>query len=199
MPLKTALRNTFFLPKASSRTGGQVAKNSHSVAATAIKMISAHNGWRSMNLVMDATCVSSGAQGDRAVGLRQPVRDDGRRLEHSTPCRLLSSPGAMVVCGPRPSYWSARSGLDRQYSFARRLGRSGPQDLGGAPVIRRRHADIAGEKVRKCALRSEAKIEANVGDGSLGGHQRVQSSLHQQRVEVEVRGNTGLGAEEFVE
>ena len=33
MPLKTALRNTFFLPKASSSPGGQVAKISHSTAA----------------------------------------------------------------------------------------------------------------------------------------------------------------------
>ena len=98
MPLKTALRNTFFLPKASSRPCGQVAKISHSAAATTIRMMNAHNGWRSMNFVMGATRVASAPGREQAAGLRQPVRDDG--LMRSTPCRPLSSAGATVVRRP---------------------------------------------------------------------------------------------------
>ena len=60
MPLKTALRNTFFLPKASSRPCGQVAKISHSATAIAIRMTNDHSGLRSMNLVMDAARALSG-------------------------------------------------------------------------------------------------------------------------------------------
>src|SRR5258708_33662696 len=201
MPLKTALRNTFFRPKTSSRPGGQVAKSNHSAAATAIRMANAQTGWRSMNFVIGAPCVPSGPRRQQAFGLRQPVRDDRLRLEHSTPCRLLSSPGAMVVCRPRPppSYRSERPGLDRQYSLARRLARSGPQDLGGAPIVRWCHADIGGKEVREGALRRKAEIEADVGDRRFGDDQRVQRFLHQQRVEVEVRRAAGLGAEKLVE
>ena len=54
MPLKIALRNTFFFPIASSSPGGQTAKTSQSSSAIAIRMISAHAGWRSMNRVTQA-------------------------------------------------------------------------------------------------------------------------------------------------
>src|SRR5450755_4923525 len=88
MPLKTALRNTFFLPKASSRPCGQVAKINHSAAATAIRMTKAHSGWRSMNFVMGATRVLSAPGHEREGGPRQPVRDDG--LKRPTPRRHSS-------------------------------------------------------------------------------------------------------------
>src|SRR5258706_687366 len=193
MPLKTALRNTFFLPKVSSRPCGHVAKINHSAAATAIRMANAHSGWRSMNFVMSA------ARGLSAPGRGRPGLDDG--LKHSTPCRPLSSPGATVVHRPHPppSYRSVRPGLDRQYPFARSPARSGPQDLGGTPIVRWRHADIGGEEVRESALRRKAEIEADVGDRRFGGHQRVQRSFHQQRVDVEVRRDAGLGAKKLVE
>src|SRR3984893_8516986 len=152
-----------------------------------------------MNFVMRATRVLSAPEHEQAAGLRQRVRDDG--LKRSTPCRPLSFPGATVVRCPRPppSYRPAWPGLDRQYPFARRLGRSGPQDLGGAPVVGWRHADIAGEEVRECALRRKAEIEADVGDRRFGGHQRVQRLFHQKRVDVEVRRDAGLGTEKLVE
>src|SRR5258706_4672776 len=199
MPLKTALRKTFFRPKASSRPCGQVAKINHSAAATATRMANAHSGWRSMNFVMSAPRLLAVRRYWHAAGLRQPVRDDG--LKRSTPCRPLSSPGSMVACYPRPrrSYRSARPGLDRQYPFAHGLVRSGPQNLGGAPIVRWRHTDIAGEEVRECALRRKAEIEADVGDRRFGGHQRVQRFFHQQRVDVEVRRDAGLGAKKLVE
>src|SRR5258708_30255000 len=113
---------------------------------------------------MSATRVLSAPGREQAAGLRQPARDDG--LKRSTPCRLLSSPGATVVRRrrPPPSYRSVRPGLDRQYPFARRLARSGPQDLGGAPIVRWRYADIAGKEVPEGALRRKAAIEADVGD-----------------------------------
>src|SRR5258706_9774159 len=199
MPLKTALRNTFFLPKASSKPCGQVAKINHSAAATAIRMMNAHNGWRSTNFVMGSTRVLAARERGPAAGRRQPVRDDG--LKRSTPCRPWSSPSARVVRRRRPplSYRPAWPGLDRQYSFARRLGRSGPQDLGGAPIVGWRHADIAGEEVRERAPRRKAEIEADVGDRRFGGHQRVQRLFHQERVDVEVRRDAGLGAKKLVE
>src|SRR5258707_6786272 len=193
MPLKPALRNTFFLPKVSSRPCGHVAKINHSAAATAIRMANAHGGWRSMNFVMSA------ARGLSAPGRGRPGRDDG--LKHSTPCRPLSSPGATVVHRPHPppSYRSVRPGLDRQYPFARSPARSGPQDLGGTPIVRWRHADIGGEEVRESALRGKAEIEADVGDRRFGGHQRGQRLFHQKRVDVEVRRDAGLGTEKLVE
>jgi hypothetical protein len=83
--LKIALRKTFFLPKASSRPGGQVAKINHSAAATAIRITNAHNGWRSVNFVMGATLVATAPRREQVAGLRQPVRDGG--VELSTPCR----------------------------------------------------------------------------------------------------------------
>src|SRR6266702_7489605 len=107
------------------------------------------------------------------------MRDEG--LQRSTPCRPWSSPSATVVLRPHPSpsYRLARPALDRQYAFARLLRRSGPQNLGGAPVVRGRNADIGGEEVGKSALGREAEIETNVGDGRFGSHQRVQRFLHQ--------------------
>src|ERR1700740_830286 len=63
MPLKTALRNPFFRPNVSSSPGGQVAKNNQSTAAAAIRMANDHNGWRSMNLFMNATRGPSGPAG----------------------------------------------------------------------------------------------------------------------------------------
>src|SRR4030081_2105981 len=179
MPLKTALRNTFFRPKASSRPSGQVAKINHSAAATAIRMTNAHSGLRSMNFVMSAAHALSGRRRGWAPGLRQPMRDEG--LKRSTPCRPWSSPSATVALRlhPSPSYRLARPALDRQYAFARPLRRSGPQNLGGAPVVRGRHAHIGGEEVGKSALGREAEIETNVGDRRFGSHQRVQRFLHQ--------------------
>src|ERR1700730_7503997 len=176
MPLKTALRNTFFLPKASSRPCGQVAKINHSAAATTIRMMNAHNGWRSMNFVMGATCAATVPEWGQAAGLPQAAL---RTLPHS--------------------YRSERPGLDRQYPSARRLAGSGPEDLGGASIVRRRHADIACEEVRKRTLRRKAEIEADVGDRRFGGHQRIQRSFHQERVDVEVWRDAGLRAEKFVE
>src|SRR5437763_1003515 len=51
MPLKTALRKTRLRPIAASRPGGQTAKISHSSTTIARMAISAHAGWRSMNLL----------------------------------------------------------------------------------------------------------------------------------------------------
>src|SRR5882762_1166869 len=86
------------------------------------------------------------------------MRDEG--LKRSTPCRPWSSPSATVVLRPHPSpsYRLARPGLDRQYAFARRLRRSGPQNFGGAPIVRWGHADIGREEVGKSALGREAEI-----------------------------------------
>src|SRR6185437_3024655 len=92
---------------------------------------------------------------------------------------------------------AARRGLDRQYLFE--FSSSGPQDLGDAAVFGRRHANIGGEEASEAALRGEAEIEADVGDRRFRCDQRVERLLHHQRVEIEVRGDAGLGAEQAVE
>src|SRR5262245_36533200 len=55
MPLKMALRKTRLRPIAASSSGGHTAKISQSSTAIARMTISAHAGWRSMNLLTQAS------------------------------------------------------------------------------------------------------------------------------------------------
>src|SRR5438552_1133249 len=75
--------------------------------------------------------------------------------------------------------------------FSRRV-RSGAQDFGGAAVFGRRHPDIGGEEASETALGREAEIEADIGDRHFGRHEGVQRLFHDQRIEIEVRGDAGL-------
>src|SRR5437762_5710301 len=143
MPLKTALRKTRFLPIASSRPGGQTARISHSITATAISRISAHAGWRSMN---------------RVTVLARPL-----------PCRPPRRRGRFgsrfqgILTAPRT--------LHLIVSIFSQPMRSGPQDFGGAAVFGRRHPDIGGEEAGETALGGEAEIEADIGDRHFGRDQ----------------------------
>src|ERR1044071_9370720 len=112
MPLKTAFRNTFLRPIASSSPGGQTAKISQSNTAIAISTISAQAGWRSMNRLMPATR-PSGGRADRSDMLR-----DWRQFPPSLSSRaqrpLQSADGSRALGHPSDA---ARGGLDRQYLF----------------------------------------------------------------------------------
>src|SRR6187399_2111060 len=171
MPLKTALRNTRFRPNASSRPGGHTARISHSITATAISRISAHAGWRSMNRVT-------------VLARPSPCRPPRRR-------GLFGSRFQGILTAPRS--------LHLIVSIFSRALRSGPQDFGGAAIFSRRHPDIGGEEAGETALRREAEIEADIGDRHFARDQRVERLLHDEGIEIEVRGNAGLGAEQPVE
>src|SRR5947209_180938 len=130
-----------------------------------------------------------------------PSRGEGARrpLPAASPSmnvRSLST--AILYPGPRSanSKGAAREEFDREYLFARL---SGPQNFGRATIIGWCHPDIGGEEAGESALRREAEIEADIGDRRLARHQRFQRLLHHQRIEIEVRGNAGLGAEQPVE
>jgi len=136
---------------------------------TAIRMANAHNGWRSMNFVMSGHPHSIGAAS--RAGSQPASAGARRRAETFDAMSALVLPQREVGPHPPPSYRSVRPGLDRQYTFAQRGARSGPQNLCGAPIVRGRHANIAGEEVRECALRRKAEIEADIGDRRFGCHQ----------------------------
>src|SRR5262245_13442690 len=196
MPLKTALRKTLFRPKASSRPGGQMAKINQSRNVIARIAISAHAGWRSMNRVTCAVPLS---------GRRFAPAPTTTQVHQS---QLLASPSACIlplvvaaVLGPRSRHPSggARDGFDRQYLLWAPRRSSGAQDLGCAAIIRGRHSDIGRKKAGEGALRGKAEIETDIGDMRLGGDQRVERILHDQRVEIEMGRDAGLGAEQAVE
>src|SRR6185437_12332417 len=138
MPLKTALRNTFLRPIASSSPGGHTAKISHSSSAIAIRAISAQAGWRSTNRLTPAPRPS------RSQGPMPSKHGHFARL----PCCPPERPGHFGwLFGSRTAWHpsdAARGGLDRQYLFE--FSSSGPQDLGDAPIFGRRHANIGGEE-----------------------------------------------------
>src|SRR5829696_4291452 len=171
MPLKTALRKTRFLPIASSSPGGQTARISHSITATAISRISAHAGWRSMNLVT-------------VLARPSPCRPPRRRGR-------FGSRFQGILTAPRTLHLIVSI-------FSRSL-RSGAQDFGGAAVFGRRHPDIGGEEARETALGGEAEIEADIGDRHFGRHQRVQRLFHDECIEIEVWSDAGLGTEQPIE
>src|SRR6266566_7555800 len=192
MPLKTALRKTFFLPKASSRPGGQIAKMSQSKNAIARIARSAHAGWRSMNRVTPATPLPSGRLAEAPTGAQT----------HQNRARATPSMCILPQVS-RPSFGShsmhpngdARGGFDRQYLLSILAAPSGTQDLGCTAVIGGRHPNIGRKKAGERALRGEPEIVADVGDRRFGGDERVKGIFHDERVEIEVGSNAGLGAE----
>src|SRR3984893_687746 len=171
MPLKTALRKTRLRPMAASSPGGQTAKISHSSTATAMRAISAHAGWRSMNLLTTAA--------------RRRCRRGGR------PPGLLDAwdglPSTCILPRAATFFGIAFLGIltggkaadlieSIFYRSARRP--SGTQRLGRTAVIGRRHPDRGGEEAGEPALRREAEVKADIGDRHFRGDQRIERLLH---------------------
>src|SRR5271163_3870122 len=105
MPLNTALRNTFFLPKIASNPGGQAAKINQIAATIATTMINDQTGWRSMNRFMRRT--AEGARPGRrscrrAAPLDQSDKSSRGRNAGETRRWLgtspASSPSCRVIC-----------------------------------------------------------------------------------------------------
>src|SRR6218665_890768 len=67
MPLKKALRNTFFLPNTSSKPGGHAAKIAQTKKASTMKMISDQIGCRLMNDLMARSTALRPAKGRRRM------------------------------------------------------------------------------------------------------------------------------------
>src|SRR5688572_8123448 len=78
-------------------------------------------------------------------------------------------------------------------------GSSGKGNLCAAPIGARRDYAIGDEKARKARLAGKTKIQADRSDRLAGLRKPVDRPLHPQRIQVNVRGDADLLAEQLVE
>src|SRR4051812_34655174 len=69
----------------------------------------------------------------------------------------------------------------------------------GAPVFRRRHADLVQEETGEIALRGEAELGGHFGDLAAPGREPRDRGLDAEHVEVGARREAGAQLEEVVE